>query len=95
LRKLVIASVVLVLVIVAISTTFGLLVLRPLPSIDNDERLLSKSCRRLRTTSLVVQLFESRRDDQCARDRARSARSDAHQSAVALIARPFRGPPQA
>lgn len=39
-RKLVIASVVLVLVIGAISTTFGLLVLRPLPSIDNDERLL-------------------------------------------------------
>ena len=39
-RKLVIASVVLVLVIAAISTTFGLLVLRPLPSIDNDERLL-------------------------------------------------------
>jgi penicillin G amidase len=40
LRKLVIAAVVLVLVIGTISTAFGLLVLRPLPSIDNDERLL-------------------------------------------------------
>jgi penicillin amidase len=40
LRKLVIAAVVVLVVVGAISTTFGLLVLRPLPTIDADERLL-------------------------------------------------------
>ena len=39
-RKLVIALVVLLVSMAAITTTFGLLVLRPLPSVDNDERLL-------------------------------------------------------
>jgi len=40
LRKLVIAAVVLFVIVGAITTTFGLLVLRPLPTIDADERLL-------------------------------------------------------
>src|SRR5437867_13170535 len=39
-RKLVIALVVLLVSMAAITTTFGLLVLRPLPSVDDDERLL-------------------------------------------------------
>ena len=39
-RKLVIAAVVLFVIVGAITTTFGLLVLRPLPTIDADERLL-------------------------------------------------------
>jgi UPF0716 family protein affecting phage T7 exclusion len=39
-RKLAIAAVVLLIMVGAISTAFGLLVLRPLPSIDADERLL-------------------------------------------------------
>src|SRR5438309_1418202 len=39
-RKLVIAAVVLFVSMTAIATTFGLLVLRPLPSVDADERLL-------------------------------------------------------
>jgi len=39
-RKLVVAGIVLFVVLGAISTTFGLLVLRPLPTIDADERLL-------------------------------------------------------
>jgi len=39
-RKLVVAGIVLFIVLGAISTTFGLLALRPLPTIDADERLL-------------------------------------------------------
>ncbi|TME85399.1 MAG: penicillin acylase family protein, partial [Chloroflexi bacterium] len=39
-RKLVIALVVLLVSMAAITTTFGLLVLRPLPFVDDDERLL-------------------------------------------------------
>ncbi len=39
-RKLVITAVVLVVLIGVISTTFGLLVLRPLPTVDADERLI-------------------------------------------------------
>ena len=39
-RKLVIAAVVLLVIFGAISTTFGLLVLRPLPSVEGDTRLL-------------------------------------------------------
>jgi penicillin amidase len=39
-RKFVIALVVLLVVVGAITTTFGLLVIRPLPSVDADERLL-------------------------------------------------------
>ena len=39
-RKLVIAAVVLVVILGAVSTTFGLLVLRPLPTLDADLRLL-------------------------------------------------------
>jgi penicillin amidase len=39
-RKLVIAAVVVLVIAGAISTAFGLLVLRPLPTIDADERLL-------------------------------------------------------
>ena len=39
-RKLVAAGIVLLVVLGAISTTFGLLVFRPLPTIDADERLL-------------------------------------------------------
>jgi len=39
-RKLVIAVVVLLVIVGAIATTFGLLVLRPLPSVDADERLI-------------------------------------------------------
>ncbi len=39
-RKLVIALVVLLVSVAAIATTFGLLVLRPLPSVDADERLI-------------------------------------------------------
>lgn len=39
-RTLVIGAVVVFLIVGAVSTTFGLLVLRPLPSIDADERLL-------------------------------------------------------
>jgi penicillin amidase len=39
-RKLVIVAVVILVILGAISTTFGLLVLRPLPAVDADERLL-------------------------------------------------------
>jgi penicillin amidase len=39
-RKIVVAAVVVSLIVGAVSTTFGLLVLRPLPAIDADERLL-------------------------------------------------------
>jgi len=39
-RKLVVALVVLLVIVGAIATTFGLLVLRPLPSVDTDERLI-------------------------------------------------------
>ncbi|MDQ2953024.1 MAG: penicillin acylase family protein [Chloroflexota bacterium] len=39
-RRLVVTSVVIVLLIATLATTFGLLVLRPLPTIDGDERLL-------------------------------------------------------
>lgn len=39
-RRLIVASVVIVLLLGSLATTFGLLFLRPLPTIDGDERLL-------------------------------------------------------
>ena len=58
-RKLAIAAVVLLVMVGAISTAFGLLVLRPLPSIDADERLLGLDERVevLRDTYGVPHLF--------------------------------------
>ncbi len=40
-RRLIVASVVIVLLLGTLATTFGLLFLRPLPTIDGDERLLA------------------------------------------------------